>query len=102
MSNTKDQNVTITLEEYMEFQELKKHGKHVKVTEVSKYLDRADQGISVEWLSDGAVWMKLTNKLSRAGARIEELVLENKRLKDNQTVGFWKRVLIKMAGNKDD
>jgi len=101
-SNTEDQHITITLKEYLEFQELKEHRKFVKITEITNFLNRDTQELSVFWESDGKVWSQLTGKLDRAGGRITELVQENDRLKLYKKAGFWKRVLIRMTDKKDD
>ena len=97
---TEDQKVTITLKEYMEYQELKDHRKDVKITEVSNYIDTNLRSINVDWHSDGRVWNLLTTKLARAGFRIAELQKEVDTLKEYKKVGFWKRVLIRAAGDK--
>ena len=86
----------------MEYQELLEHKTFVKITETSKFLDRNTQEFSIYWESDGKVWSRLSGKLARAGARIEDLVKENKELKLYKKAGFWKRVLIKMMDKKDE
>ena len=94
---TEDQKVTITLKEFMEYQELKDHRKDVKITEISNYTDTNVRSINVDWHSDGKVWNLLTAKLGRAGFRIDELQKEVDTLKKWKKVGFWKRVLIRMV-----
>jgi gas vesicle protein len=74
------QEIKITLKEYLELKELKDHEKFVKITQKWDNIDEKSYGMTVDWKSDGEIWSKLTNKLQKAGHRIEELVKENKEL----------------------
>ena len=79
----KEQLVEIKLSEYLEFEELKKHGKLVKITTITRRenCEFVAVGESVEYVSDGKCWMTLASKLSTAGELIAEKVKEIDALK---------------------
>jgi len=92
MNETTEQQVHITLAEYMEYQELKEHEKMVKLTEEVKGVDFDYHGHSVNWKSDGAVWTSLTSKLNRAGLRMKELQQEIETLKGDDVKSLKKHI----------
>ena len=88
-----NQDVTISLKDYDEFQELKKHEKEVKITEIDKITMSKGQettGITVGWKSDGKCWLFLAGKLRNAGFRMKELMDEKKKLKKMSIFQFMK------------
>jgi hypothetical protein len=82
--------VNIPLDEYLELLELKKHKKEVKIEEVSIRKDATGKdlltGTSVYWMSDGACWMSLTEKLDNQGRVVKQLIKEKGDLAETNRV----------------
>ncbi len=82
---TKDNKVTITLEEYMQFQELLEHEKEVKMISHSKLNAEGEDefiGTTINWKSDGKCWLALASKLESAGHKHAAIARKARRLEE--------------------
>jgi len=77
-----ENDITISLEDFMEYQELKKHKKEVKFIDELKHTCSNGEiwtGSSNSWASDGAAWLKLAGKINKIGNKQSLIYKSNKK-----------------------
>lgn len=76
------QTVEIPLEEYLELKSLEDHQKFVKLEETTHHFKDGKEihltGNGTSWKSDGAIWNRLTAKISSMGSRFDNIFSSTK------------------------